>query len=95
VIPREPSSEDVAEWMLGEVARRGRLFQVDALEAILERFGPSFIFRDDNGIVAIRPKVLKAFRDLSGDDVTWSRRWKYWEGRGTYPGSRPSSPRRT
>jgi hypothetical protein len=93
---REPSPQDVAQWMAGEVARRGKLFQVDAIEGIVEQFGSSFVYQDEGGTVAIRPKVLKAFRDLSGNNVAWSRRWKYWEDRRTHPnGTRSGSPGRT
>jgi hypothetical protein len=90
---REPSPEDVAQWMRGEVERRGRLFQITAVEGIIERFGPSFVYRDENGSPAIRPKVVRAFRDLTGDTVAWSRRWKYWEAHDAHPdpSSQPAS----
>ena len=80
--------DDVARWMRDELDRTGSLLQADASAGIEREFGPSFIYMNENGNPAIDKRVLREFRELTGDAVIWDR-WEYkWRHR--QPGDAPS-----
>lgn len=83
-----PTPDDVARWMRDELDRTGSLLQADAASGIEREFGSSFIYVNENGNPAIDKRVLREFRELTGDDVIWDR-WEYkWRHR--QPGDAPS-----
>ena len=43
------SPQVVAQWMLDELELKQKLYQADAASAIAERFGPEFIYENENG----------------------------------------------
>ena len=74
---------EIAQWMLDSVnAKPGEMFlQADAVEAIERRFGPEFVYENENGNPAIDTRVLRKFRKLSEDSVIWDR-WEFgWRRR--------------
>jgi hypothetical protein len=75
------TAEDVARWMLEEVKSTGTLEQEHAVFEIEHRFGEGFTYITDRGGNSINKNVLDAFRKLSGDDVVWARRSRYWRMR--------------
>src|SRR5271154_963407 len=58
----------VAEWMLNELKRQGKLHQDTVVYEIVEKFGSQFTY-DDGRNLAIRMDVLTAFRTLTKDSV--------------------------
>jgi hypothetical protein len=83
-----PTPDDVARWMRDELDRTGSLLQADAAAGIEREFGPSFIYVNENGNPAIDKRVLREFRELTGDNIIWDR-WEYkWRHR--QPGDAPS-----
>ncbi len=75
------TTEDVAAWMLSELDRQSLLYQEIVVYDIAQRFGDQFTYVNRNGNLAITKNVLDAFRKLSGDDVVWVRRNRYWRRR--------------
>ena len=78
---------DVAHWMLLELTEHGVLYQQEAADEILDRFGDGFIYENNNGNLAIPRPVLVAFRALD-DSVVWVRSERCWRFReeGDEPG---------
>jgi len=73
--------EVIAQWMMDQLDQAGRLYQADAASSIVKRFGPEFIYENENGNPAIDRRVLRAFRRISRDTVVWDR-WDFcWRKR--------------
>jgi hypothetical protein len=77
----------VAEWMLEELKRQGKLHQDTVVYEIVERFGSQFAYDDKNGNLAVRIDVLAAFRKLTKDSVVWVAEDGYWRMRDSHDGS--------
>ena len=73
--------QDVADYMQSELELTGVLRQADAAEWIHREFGPSFVYMNKNGNVAIDKSVLDAFRKLTEDEVIWDRSAYQWRFR--------------
>jgi hypothetical protein len=81
---------DVAMWMRAELDQHGHLRQSDAADGIVRQFGPDFVYENDNGNPGIEPRVLDAFRRLTGNNVVWVQsefKWRYRRA-GDQPGRR-------
>lgn len=50
---------EIAEWMLAEFEKTGRLFQDDAVKGIIARFGVEHTYTNANGNPAINKDILK------------------------------------
>lgn len=74
------SADDVAQWMLEQV-RSKPLYQDEASWKIKRRFGRAFVYDNENGNPAIDKGVLAKFRELTGDDIVWSRSERLWRKR--------------
>lgn len=74
----EFSVNEVAEWMLNEVKSAGILYQADAVNYIINNFGESFIYINENGNQAISKDVKKAFKKLHGGKAAWERDGFFW-----------------
>lgn len=70
-----------AQWMLARLRAEGCLHQDEAVHEIMERFGEEYAYFNDNGNPAIVPAVLDAFRRMTGDDVVWTKRYRFWRRR--------------
>jgi uncharacterized protein DUF6953 len=79
-------AQKVAEWMLKELKRLGKLHQDTAVYEIAEQFGSQFTYSDD-GNLAIRIDIRAAFRELTKDSVVWVQKDRYWRMR--MPGDEP------
>lgn len=79
----EPSAVDVAQFMAGELAARGSLYQEDVVYQIERRFGSEFTYTNENGNQAISRRVLTEFRKLTPDAV-WERGSRMWRQREPY-----------
>jgi len=77
----------VAEWMLNELKRQGKLHQDTVVYEIVERFGSQFTYDDEDGNLAVRIDVLTAFRKLAKDSVVWVAEDCYWRMRDPHDGS--------
>lgn len=70
---KKHSTQNVAEWMLAQIGEKKPLYQDKAAWEIKKAFGEEFVYSNDNGNPAIAKKVLAKFREISGDDIVWSR----------------------
>lgn len=75
--------EVVAEWMLEKIEQEEYLYQENAAQEILERFGSEFTYENENGNLAIDKRVLRVFRKLSETAVVWDRWDRMWRKRTT------------
>jgi hypothetical protein len=80
-------AQKVAEWMLKELKRLGKLHQDTAVYEIAEKFGSRFTYDNEDGNLAIRIDILDAFRELAKDSVVWVHEDRYWRMRA--PGDEP------
>jgi len=72
--------KDVAVWMMQQVRPDGaRLFQPDAIEHILQMFGPNFLSKKPRGNSGISSTVLREFKKLHGGTVGYHRLHRFWE----------------
>jgi hypothetical protein len=76
----------VAEWMVEQFEKGGRLIQTSAAYRIKAEFGPEHVLRNKNGNWGIHKAVLEEFRKLTPDGVVWSRSQQLWRRR------RPQDP---
>lgn len=72
------TAQQVAEWMVNEIRFRGLLRQEEAIRHIKTHFGPSFVYRNENGNESLDKEVKKAFRKLHGGRVAWDRDGFFW-----------------
>jgi hypothetical protein len=79
----------VAEWMLKELKRMGKLRQDTVVYEIAEKFGSRFTYDNEDGNLAIRIDVLASFGVLTKDSVVWVEEDRYWRMR--TPGDRPEA----
>lgn len=76
---------EVAEWMLAEFEKTGRLFQDDAVKGIIAQFGVEHTYTNANSNPAINKDILKEWRAISKGKVQWDRSFpQCWE--------RPTNP---
>jgi hypothetical protein len=75
---------EVAEHLAKIVHRDGELLQVDAVCEIEGRFGPQFVYDNENGNQAIDKTVLREFRKLTENSVIWNRSERYWRKRESF-----------
>jgi hypothetical protein len=77
-------AQKVAEWMLKELQRLGKLHLDTAVYEIAEKFGSQFTYDKKDGNLAIRIDILAAFRELTKDSVVWVQEDRYWRMRTPY-----------
>lgn len=75
------TAEDVAKWMLDQIAEHRRLYQDTVVDEIRKRFGKQFTYFNDYGNEAIGKDVLKAFKAISAETVIWERGDRAWRFR--------------
>ncbi len=74
------TEDDVTAWMVKRVQVR-MLYQDDAAWKIRQKFGKKFVYDNQHGNPAIDKGVLAKFRELTGDDIVWSRSERLWRKR--------------
>ena len=75
-------------WMLEQIIERGFLYQEEAEYHTREDFGEELVYLNDNGNLALAPRLLAEFRRETEEKVVWerySRRWRIRE-EGDAPG---------
>ena len=77
------SPKDVAEFMKAQFNQKLHLYQEEIVYEIENRFGPDFVYTNENGNTAINPKVLKAFREITPNLVR-ERGERYWRLRAEF-----------
>ncbi|MEQ5092501.1 MULTISPECIES: DUF6953 family protein [Providencia] len=82
-----PTEKDVAQWMYQQVMKTSYFYQEIAVVNIKRFFGNDFVYTNENGNLAISPKVLREFKKLTGDAVVWERGDKCWRKRQHYDDS--------
>lgn len=80
------SPERIAQWMLHEFNKQGRLIQNTAARRIRASFGDTYVYRNKNHNWAIQQPILDEFRRITGNAVVWSRSTQLWRLR------RPTDP---
>jgi hypothetical protein len=80
------SAKDVADWMLSKLKDELILSQDIAVAEITLRFGDPFVYENQNGNLAIRQDVLRAFRKLTSTSVVWESGDKLWRFRESFDG---------
>ena len=85
----EPTAKEVAEYMKDQLYQQRYLYQEVIVYDIEAKFGSDFVYTNENGNLAIDPKVLKEFRKITPNAV-WERGERCWRTREKYdqPGSR-------
>lgn len=76
----------IAEWMLEQYKLYQRLPQTAAVRGIRITFGDEHCYKNKQRNWAINKGILEAFKNLTPDDVVWSRSAQGWRAR------RPSDP---
>jgi len=74
----EHTATQVAEWMLEELKRQGKLYRDTLVFEIAEKFGSQFTHENKNGSLALRKEVLAAFGKLTKDSVVWNQAGRFW-----------------
>ena len=70
-----------AEWMRDEINAKGCLRQSYAAQEVSKRFGPEFVYENENHHPAIMPAVLEEFRKLTKKTVVWEKQGFQWRKR--------------
>ena len=85
--------EDVAQWMQDELEKTSLLYQWEAILELQSRFGDDFIYLNESGNFAIDRRVLRAFSNLTEDDIVWRRTEGCWVKRSPHdPAGRQADP---
>jgi hypothetical protein len=69
---------EVAQWMLAELERRGRLDRDVTVCNIEQIFGHEFISDNEKGHPTIRGGVMKAFWRLAENAAFWDAKNRAW-----------------
>ena len=81
-----PEETEIAEWMLEEFHRAGRLSQKRAAREVRLQFGEQHLYKNKNRNWAINKPILDEFQRLTPQDTVWSRSRQLWRLR------RPTDP---
>ena len=75
------SPQEVARWMVAELAQRPSLYQ-SRVASHVRRHSPELTYRNKNGNWALAKSVLDEFRKLTpGNEIIWSRSSQMWRHR--------------
>lgn len=75
------TDKDVAEWMIEFMGESHWLYQEVVARKIKEAWGDDFVYRNENGNLAISKGVLREFRKLTEETLVWERGEKAWRPR--------------
>nr|WP_218103456.1 hypothetical protein [Paenibacillus allorhizosphaerae] len=64
--------------MLYELKSSGILYQTDAVNYIINNYGKTFIYVNENGNQSISKDVKKAFKKLHAGRAAWERDGFFW-----------------
>lgn len=74
----ENTVNEIAEWMFNEVKSSGTLYQTDAVNYIINHYGETYIYVNENGNQSISKDVKKAFKKLHAGRAAWERDSFFW-----------------
>ncbi|WFS15180.1 DUF6953 family protein [Rhodococcus aetherivorans] len=72
------TTREVAQFMIDRIREDGTWYQYEAVQEIEERFGPEWIYTNENGNPAISQQVTREFRRLHGGTIEWERGERAW-----------------
>ncbi len=72
------TAKDVADWMFAHFETSNFLYQETVVYKIKNNFGDAFVYKNENGNLAIGKDVLKEFRALSKEKIVWERGSRMW-----------------
>lgn len=75
---KDKSSQKVAVWLINEINRNGILKRNDAVDAIETAFSTDYVTFTPKGNKTIHERVLKNFRDLKDDSISWNVGEQAW-----------------
>lgn len=75
---KEKNSQKVAVWLINEINRKGYLKRNEAVDAIETAFSNDYVSITDSGNKTIHENVLKNFRDLKDDSISWNVGEQAW-----------------
>lgn len=70
--------QKVAIWLINEIKQRGELSREKAIEEMESAFDTEFIFKTKTGKKSIKKDVLKYFRDLKDESISWNVGLQAW-----------------
>jgi len=71
-------SQEVAVWLINQIKSKGKLRRADAVDEIESAFSNKFVSHTKKGNRGIDEKVLKNFRDLKDDSISWNVGEQAW-----------------
>ncbi|MDX1585777.1 MAG: polyphosphate kinase 1 [Balneolaceae bacterium] len=75
---KDKNPQKIAVWLINEINRKGLLRRNDAVDAIENTFSKEYITFTSSGNKTITEKVLKNFRELKDDSITWNVGEQAW-----------------
>lgn len=69
---------DIARYMIDQIDERQHVYQAEMVDEIELKFGSEWVYENENGNMAISPKVLAEFRKLHGGRIEWDKYDKSW-----------------
>lgn len=72
------TAKDIAQWMFDHFETQKYLYQESVVYKIKSQFGSDFVYKNENGNLAIGKDVLKEFRKISEGKVVWERGDRAW-----------------
>lgn len=74
----DQNSQEVAVWLINHIKRQGRLSRAEAVDEVETAFDSNFISLTKKGNKSIHEKVLRDFRDLKDDSISWNVGEQAW-----------------
>lgn len=68
----------IATWLNDKILLEGCVYQSDAVQEIIEKFGDEFSYINENGNPAIDADVLREFRKIKDKNIEWDRQEFFW-----------------
>ncbi|MGK9261191.1 hypothetical protein KXS15_09530 [Sinorhizobium meliloti] len=72
------SARDVAQWMVDQMGTSARLYQETIVRKIKKHWGDDYVYKNQNGNLAISKEVLKEFKALTEESLVWERGERAW-----------------
>lgn len=73
------NSQEVAVWLINQIKRNGQFSRVEAVDEIESTFSSNFISLTKKGNKSIHEQVLRDFRDLKDETISWNVGEQAWE----------------
>jgi hypothetical protein len=70
--------KEIAKWLYDKIMTEGDVYQSEAVDEIVQKFGAEYSYDNELGNPAIDRKVLSEFRKLKGNDIAWDPSERFW-----------------